>query len=139
MRNDINFAVVAPLYCAGIAWTLVYDTIYAHQDKRDDIKVGIRSTALLFGDQTKPVLSCFALAFSSCLIISGIQNDMSLMYHVTSVCAGSHLFWQIFSVDLDNSKDCLNKFTSNKYVGAVVMAGIAADLLSKSELSSQIL
>lgn len=50
--GSLDWRVVAPLYGAGICWTLVYDTIYAHQDAADDARVGIRSTALRFGDAT---------------------------------------------------------------------------------------
>ncbi len=52
VHGELDFAVVLPLYGAGVAWTLVYDTIYAHQDAVDDAKVGVRSTALHFGKMT---------------------------------------------------------------------------------------
>jgi 4-hydroxybenzoate polyprenyltransferase len=58
-----EWSVALPLYVAGIAWTLVYDTIYAHQDKVDDVTVGVKSTALLFGDKTKQYLTVFAIIF----------------------------------------------------------------------------
>lgn len=56
----VNWPVVLPLYVGSIFWTLIYDTIYAHQDKNDDVKAGVKSTALLFADRTKPVLSAFS-------------------------------------------------------------------------------
>lgn len=58
----MNWSVITPLYLSGITWTLCYDTIYAHQDKDDDAKLGLKSTALYFGQHTKPVLHLFALA-----------------------------------------------------------------------------
>ena len=51
--GEVDWSVALPLYGAGVAWTLVYDTIYAHQDAKDDLKVGIRSTALRFGEDSK--------------------------------------------------------------------------------------
>jgi 4-hydroxybenzoate polyprenyltransferase len=62
---NIDWNVVGPLYVAGIAWTVVYDTLYAHQDKTDDAKLGLKSTALTFGDTwTKPILTgCTAIAW----------------------------------------------------------------------------
>ncbi|KAG8906026.1 Para-hydroxybenzoate--polyprenyltransferase, mitochondrial precursor (PHB:polyprenyltransferase) [Tulasnella sp. 403] len=60
VAGAVDWAVCAPLYAGSICWTLVYDTVYAHQDKTDDVKVGIRSTALLFGERTLPVLSAFS-------------------------------------------------------------------------------
>ena len=61
-----------PLYTAGICWTLFYDTIYAHQDKTDDVLVGVKSTALLFGDHgTKPALAAFGTGMIALLATSG--------------------------------------------------------------------
>ncbi|RLN65076.1 hypothetical protein BBJ29_008293 [Phytophthora kernoviae] len=62
VHGSCEWPVVLPLYAGGVAWTLVYDTLYAHQDKKDDIKIGVRSTALLFGDKTKPILNMFSAA-----------------------------------------------------------------------------
>ena len=56
VHGSLAPAVVAPLYLSGVCWTLVYDTIYAHMDKADDTKAGIKSTALLVGKNTKPTL-----------------------------------------------------------------------------------
>ena len=71
VHGHLDFAAVLPLYAHGICWTLVYDTIYAHQDKSDDIVVGIKSTALLFGDNTKAYLAGFAGTSISCLALTG--------------------------------------------------------------------
>ncbi|CDR87103.1 related to COQ2-para-hydroxybenzoate--polyprenyltransferase [Sporisorium scitamineum] len=60
VAGAVDWAAVLPLYAGSIFWTLVYDTIYAHQDKTDDVHAGVKSTALLFGDKTKPVLSAFS-------------------------------------------------------------------------------
>lgn len=58
VRGEVDWSVVGPLYAGGVAWTLVYDTLYAHQDKVDDARLGLRSTALTFGEGgTKPVLA----------------------------------------------------------------------------------
>lgn len=60
VAGAVDWGVVLPLYAGSICWTLVYDTIYAHQDKSDDVHAGVKSTALLFGEKTKPVLSGFS-------------------------------------------------------------------------------
>ncbi len=62
---------ILPLYAHGVCWTLVYDTIYAHQDKDDDIVVGIKSTALLFGDNTTAYLAAFAAGSIGFLSMTG--------------------------------------------------------------------
>ncbi|SPO24635.1 related to COQ2 -para-hydroxybenzoate--polyprenyltransferase [Ustilago trichophora] len=60
VAGTVDWSVVLPLYAGSIFWTLVYDTIYAHQDKTDDVHAGVKSTALLFGEKTRPVLSAFS-------------------------------------------------------------------------------
>ena len=56
VRGSVDWTVAGPLYLSGVCWTLLYDTIYGHMDKRDDVKAGIKSTALLFGQRSKPAL-----------------------------------------------------------------------------------
>lgn len=58
VHGSLALAVVGPLYLSCVCWTLVYDTVYAHMDKKDDVKAGIRSTALLFGENTWLTLNC---------------------------------------------------------------------------------
>uniref|UniRef100_A0A0D9VSS4 4-hydroxybenzoate geranyltransferase n=1 Tax=Leersia perrieri TaxID=77586 RepID=A0A0D9VSS4_9ORYZ len=76
MKENLDPAIILPLYTAGICWTLVYDTIYAHQDKEDDLKVGVKSTALRFGDSTKHWISGFGAACIGSLALSGYSADL---------------------------------------------------------------
>ena len=126
MHGSCDWGAVLPLYASGVAWTLVYDTIYAHQDKHDDVKVGVKSTALHFGDDTKKYLSGFALAGTSALCASGAYVGLDFPFYVGVASAASHLAWQIATVDLNNREDCAAKFRSNSTYGALVFAGIVA-------------
>lgn len=72
--DSVNLALVLPLHAGGLAWTLVYDTLYAHQDKVDDAKVGVKSTALLFGDRTKPALYAFTAASAALWALAGVGS-----------------------------------------------------------------
>ena len=72
--------MVLPLYLAGWSWTMIYDTIYAHQDREDDIVVGVKSTAVLFGDNTKPWLAGFATLMGGGLAAVGYNGDLGLGY-----------------------------------------------------------
>ncbi|CAI0415523.1 unnamed protein product [Linum tenue] len=76
IRGSLDPAIVLPLYASGVFWTLVYDTIYAHQDKEDDLKVGVKSTALRFGDSTKLWITGFGIACVSSLAVSGFNADL---------------------------------------------------------------
>ncbi|MGN6146270.1 MAG: 4-hydroxybenzoate octaprenyltransferase [Mesorhizobium sp.] len=112
------------LYAGSILWVIGYDTIYAHQDKEDDAIVGVRSTARLFGANTKPwlvglyggALLCFALAFASAqapvVALAGL------------IAAGAHMTRQIATLDIDNPDQCLRLFKSNNVVGWLIFAGL---------------
>lgn len=126
VHGSCDWGAVLPLYASGVAWTLVYDTIYAHQDKHDDLKVGVKSTALHFGDDTKKYLSGFAIAGTSALCASGAYVGLDFPFYVGVASAASHLAWQIATVDLNNREDCAAKFRSNSTYGALVFAGIVA-------------
>ncbi len=117
------------LYAGGIAWTLHYDTIYAHQDKEDDALVGVKSTALLFGARSRPWMAAFsALAvvlFGAALWLAGEGWPAWLGLAL----AAAHLGWQAAAVDIDDPGDCLAKFKSNRAVGWALLAGIVAGRL----------
>lgn len=108
------------LYAAGILWTLGYDTIYAHQDKDDDAKIGVKSTALLFGTQTKTWLAAFYAGATTLMIAAGISADAKWPFHAALAAAALHFVWQVKSLDLDDPKDCLAKFKSNRDAGLAI-------------------
>ena len=125
-----DWSVVLPLYAAGVSWTIVYDTVYAHQDKVDDKKLGLGSTALRFGERTKPILSAFSALTMTGIALSGYMADLGLPFYTLAVAGGSaHLAWQLATVNLDNPRDCMSKFISNKWFAALILAGIILDKL----------
>jgi 4-hydroxybenzoate polyprenyltransferase len=123
------------LYAGGVAWTLHYDTIYAHQDKEDDALIGVKSTALKLGAATKPWLCLFSIA---AVVLFGAALIMAHTHWVALVglaVVALHLGWQIWAVDLDDPADCLAKFHSNRWVGWILLAGIAASSVGLTVLS----
>lgn len=130
IKGNLDPSIVLPLYASGVCWTLVYDTIYAHQDKEDDLKVGVKSTALRFGDSTKEWLTGFGIASLSGLALSGFNAELGWPYYAFLGVASGHLGWQISTVDLSSRSDCNRKFVSNKWYGAIIFAGILAGRLS---------
>lgn len=84
------------------SWTIVYDTIYACQDRADDVLVGIKSTAVLFGTYVRPILVLFTLAFLLLLVYAGVANGQSFGYFAVS-CAGAagHFLWQFWTWNPD--------------------------------------
>eukprot|EP00474_Spongospora_subterranea_P000254 CRZ00712.1 hypothetical protein [Spongospora subterranea] len=128
VQGSCSWSAVLPLYASGVCWTIVYDTIYAYQDVIDDRRVGIRSTALLFGDKhSKAILSVFASSSISFLLLSGYMADMHTTFYVTAAAAAAHLAAQIAYVDLDDRKSCQKVFLSNAHLGGLIASGIFLD------------
>ncbi|XP_020242259.1 4-hydroxybenzoate polyprenyltransferase, mitochondrial isoform X2 [Asparagus officinalis] len=106
VKESLDPTIILPLYAAGVFWTLVYDTIYAHQDIEDDLKVGVKSTALRFGSLTKNWISGFGIACIGSLALSGLNAELAWPYYPFLMAAAGQLGWQIWNVDLSNRADC---------------------------------
>merc|ERR1719300_1657988 len=126
-----DWSVCLPLYLAGVSWTLLYDTIYAHQDKYDDIAVGIKSTALRFADNTKPWLTAFGASMVGCLIVAGVTADMTWPFYLSLAGISGHLAHQVWTLDINNPEDCGEKFRSNRKVGLILFLGIISGTMLK--------
>jgi 4-hydroxybenzoate polyprenyltransferase len=113
------------LYAAGIAWTLGYDTIYAHQDKADDEAAGIKSSARLLGGRTRPWLGAFYAAAWAGIALAGLAAGVGWILPVALLPAAAHLAWQAATVDIDRPEDCLAKFRSNIGLGWLVAGALA--------------
>ncbi|MRU15328.1 4-hydroxybenzoate octaprenyltransferase [Roseovarius sp. A21] len=123
------------LYMAGMAWTLFYDTIYAHQDKEDDALIGVKSTARLFGDATPKWLSGFLILTVSLMamavILAAIKGSIpALLVGLLGPWAmGWHMFWQMHRLDLDDNDGLLALFRSNRDAGLLPLPFFAVALL----------
>jgi 4-hydroxybenzoate polyprenyltransferase len=128
MTGSLDLSVAGPLYLGGVCWTLVYDTIYAHQDKRDDVKVGVKSTALRFGENTNKWLGAFSCGFVGLTALAGVNNGQTGLFSLISVSGTAlHLAWQLRNVNYNDPADCWAKFKSNTWAGAILWSGIVAD------------
>lgn len=99
------------------------------QDKRDDAMVGVKSTALLFDDRTKEWSTGFAVTQTLGMLLAGQAAGLGLPYFAGVAAGTAHIAWQIRSVDLQDGPDCMAKFVSNKWYGALIYAGIVMDRL----------
>jgi 4-hydroxybenzoate polyprenyltransferase len=119
--------VAAPallLYAGGICWTLGYDTIYAHQDKEDDVLVGVKSSALALGPATRPALAVFYAAAIILWAAAAVAAGLAWPIWPLLVLAALQLAWQAATVRIDDPADCLAKFRANRWTGWLVLAGI---------------
>ena len=113
------------LYAGAIAWVIGYDTIYAHQDRDDDALIGIKSTALLFRERTKPMLAiCYVLAVVL-IAIAGWSAGAGVIFALGLAAFAAHLAWQIIRLDIDDPENCLAVFKSNRDAGLILFAALA--------------
>jgi len=117
------------LYAGAIAWTIGYDTIYAHQDKEDDALVGVRSTARLFGANTKIWLVLFYGLFAGLAASAFWLSGVAWPAYAGLALAVAMLGWQIRVIDIDDADQCLKLFKANSRVGLIVFLGLIAALL----------
>jgi 4-hydroxybenzoate polyprenyltransferase len=106
-----------------------YDTIYAHQDREDDALIGIKSTALLFGDRTKAVLALFYSLAVALIGLGGALAGGGMLFWLGLAAFAAHLAWQIARLDIRNPALCLALFKSNRDAGLVLFAGMVAAAL----------
>jgi len=116
-RLDIGAGM---LYAGLIFWTLGYDTIYAHQDKDDDELIGVKSTARLFGNESRKWIQGFyAIAFTL-ILAAGFTEHTGWAFAFVMLLAGAHLVWQVKTLDAGNPDNCLRVFRSNRETGALI-------------------
>lgn len=114
------------LYAAGICWTLAYDTIYAHQDKTDDERLGIKSTARLWGYDSPRWIAGFYAATIILIIAAGFLAEHGWAVVVAGAVAGLVFVWQLATLDLDSPANCLTRFKSSQAIGWIILIGLLA-------------
>ncbi|WP_299407592.1 4-hydroxybenzoate octaprenyltransferase [uncultured Roseobacter sp.] len=124
------------LYLAGIAWTLFYDTIYAHQDTEDDALIGIKSTARLFGDKSPAWLRRFLMATVGLMGLAVIftalpqANVMAMVLVLAGPWAmGWHMAWQLRGLDIEDNAKLLQLFRANRDTGMIPLFFFVAALV----------
>src|SRR5712691_6317277 len=102
------------LYLGGVFWTIGYDTIYAHQDKEDDLRIGVKSSAIALGAHTRPWLFFFYAAALMAWGAAGIAAGLGILFWGGLAGSALQLAWQAARVAIDEPADCLAKFRSNR-------------------------
>jgi len=115
------------LYAGSIAWVIGYDTIYAHQDREDDALIGIKSTALLFGARTEPMLALFYALAVILIGAAGFAAGAGAVFAVFLLAFATHLAWQIVRLDIADPDLCLKVFKSDRDAGLILFAGLLLD------------
>jgi 4-hydroxybenzoate polyprenyltransferase len=112
------------LYVATLVWTVAYDTMYSMVDREDDLKVGVKSSAILFGQFDKVMIGFFQFLFILTLILIGIDLEFSLIYFYALVMACMFLVYEQLLIANRLPEYCFQAFLNNHWVGATVFGGI---------------
>jgi len=117
------------LFTANVLWTVAYDTLYAMVDRDDDVKVGIKSTAILFGEADRVIIGALQAMVIVILIMVGNQAELGTFYYL-GVTAMASLFVYHQYLARERSRDgCFRAFLNNNWAGFAVFAGLALDLM----------
>ena len=111
------------LFIANITWTIAYDTMYGMVDKEDDLKIGIKSTAILFGRYEKLIIALLQFMTLVLLVIVGLIENLNWLYYGALAVAGLLFLQQQKSIKSRDEKACFKAFLDNNYVGLVIFIG----------------
>ncbi|MBL4637907.1 MAG: 4-hydroxybenzoate octaprenyltransferase [Proteobacteria bacterium] len=117
-------AVAWLLFLANILWATAYDTFYAMADREDDLLAGIKSTAILFGDDDHIIIGILQICFLLVMILIGAQLDMGLEYYLGVLLAAVLFVYQQKLAKERQPAQCLQAFLNNNWVGAAIFVGI---------------
>jgi 4-hydroxybenzoate polyprenyltransferase len=120
------------VYVTVVIWTVVYDTFYAMVDRNDDIKIGVKSTAILFGELDRAITAFLQLLVILCLVMVGTKFKLGVFYYVGIGAASLLFLYQQVLIRNRQREDCFKAFLNNNWVGVVVFIGIVTDFMLAS-------
>jgi len=117
------------LFLANVLWTVAYDTEYAMVDREFDLKIGVKSTAILFGDLDRFCIGLLQLLFIATLWFAGLQLELGMSFTIGLVAASALLIHQQLLIRNRQPEACFRAFLNNNWVGAVIFVGLVVDYL----------
>jgi 4-hydroxybenzoate polyprenyltransferase len=115
------------MFTATVLWTTAYDTMYAMVDRQDDIALGLKSTAILFGDADRAVIGALQLSVLVCLLMIGYQAQLGLYYYAGLGLAAGLAVYQQRLIRFQERDGCFRAFLNNHWFGMVVFLGLVFD------------
>ncbi|MEM7402324.1 MAG: 4-hydroxybenzoate octaprenyltransferase [Pseudomonadota bacterium] len=112
------------MFTAAVIWTTAYDTLYAMVDREDDIKIGVKSTAILFGNMDKAAVGMLQILVILCLVLVGIRAELGWVYYVGLTVASLCFIYQQLLIKHRLPDRCFEAFLNNNYFGMLVFLGI---------------
>ena len=119
------------LYIANLLWTVAYDTYYAMTDREDDLKIGVKSTAILFGDADRVIILCLQGLALGCLLLAGAHFDLGGWFHLGLLAAAGCFVWEFWYTRNRDPQRCFKAFLHNHWAGLAIFAGIVLNYALK--------
>ncbi|MDM7322209.1 MAG: 4-hydroxybenzoate octaprenyltransferase [Gammaproteobacteria bacterium] len=119
------------LFAANVLWTVAYDTMYAMADREDDVKIGVKSTAILFGRFDRLIIGGLQLATLLLLALVGLHAELGWAYGAGLLAAAGLALWQQWLIRKREPVACIAAFKNNQWFGMAVFVGLAVDLAWK--------
>jgi 4-hydroxybenzoate polyprenyltransferase len=116
------------VFAAAAIWPVIYDTMYAMTDRADDIRIGVKSTAILFGRYDVFIIACLMLCFIALLMLIGFHFQLNYFYFIALGATAVLLFQQLLMIRHRDPQKCFQAFLQNNYVGLVIFAGVVVGL-----------
>ena len=116
------------LMAANLFWVVAFDTIYAMVDRDDDLRIGVKSAAILFGEQDRLIVGVLQASALAALLVVGHHLDYGLAYHLGLAAAGGFAFYHQYLIRERAREDCFRAFLHNNFFGAAVFFGLVAEL-----------
>ena len=117
------------IYVVTVLWTVIYDTMYAMADRMDDLKIGVKSTAILFGDADRFIIGILQAMMLFALYLVGEQAQLGFIYNIAVLVAAALMVYHQFLIRHRQPSLCIDAFLNNSWLGAVIFAGIVASYI----------
>jgi 4-hydroxybenzoate polyprenyltransferase len=118
------------MFLATLLWATAYDTLYAMVDREDDLALGVKSTAILFGDSDRQIIGLIQVMVLLCLLMIGRQAELGMIYYISVLVAGLLAAYQQYLIRYRTREGCFQAFLNNNWFGMVIFLGILFDYLS---------
>lgn len=129
INNKVPLSAIL-LFFTAMLWPLIYDTLYAMVDRSDDLKIGVKSTAILFGEYDKFILGLLQALFFLSLLATGLAFKLKIYYYFSLLAAAGFMIYQQYLIKDRDPEKCFIAFLNNNWLGLVIFFGIATSYLA---------
>ncbi|KAJ7867924.1 hypothetical protein B0H14DRAFT_2503982 [Mycena olivaceomarginata] len=125
--GNVPWEILGSIYIGACCWTVTYETIYQHQDRQDDVKIGLKSLAILCGRYTIPVCTITGSAFVVLMVYGGLLNGQGIPFFVSVAVIGFLLSRSLWHTNIDEPESCKALFLGTPFLGQIILGGLILD------------